>query len=338
MRTFILPLLLTVSLTSPSFAFERGEVILKTAVEDQQGNGSWEVYGGLADWAYLGRVDGVPLIFKTVPFNGDGDILAPASSQVFFNLFGTINLWNGELQRYTEPGLGYSELFHDDAELGEIAPMRNGHFLLAERSSPRDRGVKLIEFDLRGVVAEYPLPGVVDAVKDRVLGAQHIELLADQCNVLYSLGDDDPNGYHVRRYNLCTRQAGEDFGTPVAGQHAGTIRQLPDGDVLVSTRVAIFRYSAQGSVARVYPIEGITHIALSPEGDAVWASGVQEEKAKLYLLDLKEAVPAAKAYGVGNPGSQSIDHDVEIADLSVVGEWRASAAPSNGRVRALRPH
>ncbi|MBV9492775.1 MAG: hypothetical protein JOZ54_00910 [Acidobacteria bacterium] len=338
MRNFILPLLLTVSLTSPLLAFERGEVILKTAVEDAQGNGTWEVYGGFEDWSYLGRIDAVALIFKPVPFNGDGDILAPAPNQVFFDLFGTIHFWNGELQRTTQPGLGYSELFHDDAQLGEMAPMRNGHFLLAERSSTRDRGVKLIELDLNGIVAEYPLPGVVDAAKDRVLGAQHLDLLADQCTVLYSLGDDDPDGYHVRRYNLCTRQAEADFGAPVAGQQAGTIRQLPDGDVLVSTAVAIFRYSPQGSVARVYPIEGITHIALSPEGDAVWASGVTEEKAKLFLLDLKDAIPRAKAYGVGNPGSQSIYHDVAIADLSVVDEWRASAAPSNGRVRALRPH
>jgi hypothetical protein len=45
---------------------------------------------------------------------------------------------------------------------------------------------------------------------------------------------------------------------------------------------------------------------------------------------------AAVSVSLGNPGSQSSVVPLEVSDLVVVDEWRASAIPLNGRVRSAR--
>src|SRR5204862_452166 len=130
---------------------------------------------------------------------------------VLFHDGHTLSVWNGT-QR---------DIFHDDAHLGEIAPLRGGRFLVAERS-----GAKLIEFDLRRRIADFDLPD----------GALHVEALANNCTVLYSTGADA----RVRRANICGGAAGPDFASLPAGNVAGAIRQMPGGDVLVAGGDAVF--------------------------------------------------------------------------------------------------
>src|SRR5207248_6897460 len=120
-----------------------------------------------------------------------------------------ISFWDGTLLTFQMPGKAYRDIFSDDVELGEIAPARFGHFLVAERSADRARGARLIEFTLQGRLADHVFPEVLDA-NGRALGARHIELLADGCTLLYTNGSDDANGNRVRRMDICTDTAETD--------------------------------------------------------------------------------------------------------------------------------
>ena len=189
-------LILAALVTAPLAAFERGEVYF-----DVTGTGLWVYRSG---WPYAVGV-GVPLIYKTVPFAGAGHFLVPAPDRILFTLDRTVSVWDGVARYYNEPGKGYDDIFPAGTDLGEIAPSRAGRYLVAERWNDRGRGAKLIEFDLHGRVEEYRFPELI--ANDRALGAMHIELLADHCTVLYTLGNDDPAGSRVRRLNICTNEA-----------------------------------------------------------------------------------------------------------------------------------
>lgn len=335
MRSPFVALLLAIA-AAPLFAMDRGTVLLdvRTHVPETP-KISFDFWQYRDGWPYAIQSGGEALIFKHVPLTGTGHLLVPAPDQFVFEDDGTVSTWDGVEHRFTEPGLGYTEIFHDEAFLGEIAPMRSGNFLIAESWNERAHGAKLIEFNLHGIVAEYPFPEVVDVANNSVLGAEHIELLADQCTVLYTTGEDDPAGNRVRRLNICTRQPQPDFAALPAGRYAGAIRQLPNGDVLVANGAAVLRFSPQGSLLRTYPLEGVTHIALTADGAAFWAAGVELDVAKLVRLDLDGSATAAR---LGNPASESLYAPLEINDLVVVGEWRAGSPALNRRVRAVRPH
>lgn len=291
----------------------------------------WQYHDG---WSYA-VLTGQLLIYKTVPLSGDGQLFVPAPDQYLFESGGTVSMWDGVERVFTDPGPGYTDIFHDDAYLGEIAPMRNGNFLIPELQSPRALGAKLIEFNLHGIVAEYPFPEVIDVAHDRAIGARHIELLADQCTLLYTTGDEDPSGNRVRRLNICRRQQEPDFAPLLPGQYAGAIRQLPGGDLLVANGTAILRFSAQGVLVRTYPLNGVTHIALTPDGGAVWAAGAKDDAAKFVRLELNGDQKPAR---LGNPGFSSAYAPLAVDDLVVIGEWRAASPALNRRVRAVRPH
>lgn len=312
-------LILTIVLTCPLAAFENGEVYLDTRTD------LW-VYR--ADWSYAVGGGAFPLIDKFVPFAGPGHFLAPAPNRIVFHDGRAVSAWDGVLRLFNEPGKGYDDLFTADTELTEIAPGRAGRYLVAERWNDRQLGAKLIEFDLRGRVAEYRFPDVI--VGDRALGAMHIELLADQCTVLYTLGSDDPAGNRVRRFNICTNEAQTDFASLVAGQYAGAIRQLPNGEVLVANGDAVLRFTPQGSLVRSYQVAQVTHLALSADGRSFWTAGVDLDHADLRAFD---ADGSSRAITIGNPGMQSLTVPVDVSDLVVVGEWRAAVTQ---RARAFR--
>jgi hypothetical protein len=294
MRSRFVALLLVIA-AAPLFAMDRGTVLLdvRTTIPETP-RISYDFWQYRDGWPYALDSGGEALIYKHVPLSGSGHLLVPAPDQFVFEDDGTVSMWDGVQRVFTEPGVGYTEIFHDDAFFGEIAPMRSGNFLIAESWNERAHGAKLIEFNLHGVVAEYPFPELVDVANSRVLGAEHVELLADQCTVLYTNGSDDPAGNRVRRLNICTRQPEPDFATLLAGPYAGAIRQLPDGDVLVANGAAILRFSPAGSLLRTYPLEGATHIALTPDGSAFWAAGVELDIAKLVHLDPEGSASAVR--------------------------------------------
>lgn len=311
-------------------AFIRGEVYFETPHRyrggDVTGADLW-ITG--PDWSYAGLGGGSLLIHKHVPIVGPGRFLVPAHDRLLFVHERTVSVWDGIPTYYELPGKGYDEIFTHDAELSEITPSRAGRYLVAERWNDRARGAKLIEFDLHGRVAEYRFPEVI--VGDRALGAMHIELLADRCTLLYTLGNDDPAGNRVRRLNICTNEAQSDFASLFPRQYAGAIRQLPSGDVLVANGNAILRFNSSGSLERGYHFPGVTHLALSTDGLTFWAGGGYLDQAELrhFAWDGN-----SRTMPLGNPGMTSAYTPVSASDLAVVGEWRAAV---ERRVRIARP-
>lgn len=313
---------LALLLAAPLAAFERGYVLLENRAHapslhlPADRHELWAYAGG---WRYAVHAGGAPLIYKLVPYSGPGRFLMPAPDRILFHHQRVVSFWDGVPRLYNEAGKGYTEIFAEETELGEIAPMRSGNFLVPQRWNDRERGAKLIEFNVRGRVAEYAFPEVIDPATNRALGATHIELLADQCTVLYTLGN------RVARLNICTGQAQTDFATLVAGEHAGSIRQLPNGDVLVANGSAILQFTSAGSLRRTYSFPGVTHLALTADGKAFWAGGVFLGKAELRRFDPEQSVQ------LGNDGMQTLMVPLETTDLVVVGEWRASNAQVKSR-------
>lgn len=299
--------LLALLLSTPLFAHEPGNVLFADRAQSLLYGGStqelWVEFGG--DYAvYAG---GLALIFKPVPYGVSGRFLIPKKDHYVFHHDREVAFWDGRYRAWVSPEPAYTSIFRATTDLGEIAPMRSGNFLVPERS-----GSKLFEFNPRGVVTEYAFPG-----------ATHIELLADQCTLLYTRGENDAA---VHRFNICTRQSLSDFAALQPGQYAGMIRQLPNGDVLVANGNAVLHFTQGGSQLRSYPLPNVTHIALTPDASSFWAGGVYENAGELRRVELQSPFLTRGPVPLGNPGMQSIYVQVEATDLVVVGEWRASAA------------
>ena len=296
----------------PLAAFNRGDVYFEHRsffpIDNTNSYESWQFDPA---WSYAIGADAWPLIYKEVPLFGPGHFVIPASNQILFHRDRTVSVWDGVYRVFTEPGKGYTEIFRDDAELGEIAPMRSGHFLVPEGSMA---GAKLIEFTLNGRVREIAFPNGI--------GAEHIELLGDQCTLLYGVAN------RVARMNICTGAALSDFATLSAP--AGAIRQLPSRDVVVADGSAVLQFTADGALLRSYPFAGVTHVALTPDGSAFWAAAVVAGKAELRRYD-----GGTRDVPIGNPGMSDGFVPTAVDDLVVVGEWRAAALPKP-RSRAAR--
>jgi hypothetical protein len=301
-------------LALPLAAFERAEVYFDhTATGPFTPGTFYEAWAFAPSWSYAVATGGNLLIYKSVPVFGPGHFYIAAPNQVVFHSGGTVSWWDGVPRLFSEPGKGYADIFHDDAPLGEIAPMRNGDYLVPEQSTS---GAKLIEFNLQGRVAEVAFPNGA--------GAEHIELLGDQCTLLYGIGN------RIARMNLCTGAALSDFAALAADQTVGSIRQLPNGDVLVAGGSAIVQFSAGGAMLRAYPFDGVTRIALLPDGNGFYAAGVSGGKPVLRVYGDGREIP------VGNPGMNDSSTAQAADDLVVVGEWRAAAQPLRLRLRTVR--
>ena len=322
MRRHLLAVLVLLS-AAPLAAFNRGEVYFEHRSSlPGSSRVSFEPWVFDPQWDYA-VATATPLIYKIVPMFGAGHFFIQARSvgsfaprpdviEVVFHSGGTVSVWDGVNHIFTEPGLGYTELFHDYAELGEIAPMRSGNFLVPENAA----FAKLIEFNVQGRVAEIPFPNGI--------GAEHIELLGDQCTLLYGVAN------RVARMNICTGPAMTDFATLAAGETAGSIRALPGGDVLVASGNAIVQFTAGGALLRMYPFAGVTHIALTPDASGFYAAGVSAGKATLRFYGAPREIP------IGNPGMTDAYVPQRADDLVVVGEWRAATAVTLGRLRVVR--
>ena len=324
-----------VILSAPAAAAERGSVWLELHSDVRVPIPWYDV------WLYhMGQPYAVGIgwigIAKVVPFTGSGHFLIPAPDRYVFHYEQTVAFWDGVVHMMWEEGKGYTDVFRHDTELGEIAAMRSGNFLVAERWNDPAHGAKLIEFNLHGRVAEYLFPEVLDVANHRALGAMHIELLADQCTVLYTLGNDDPASNRVRRLNICTRQPQNDFASLLPGEYAGSIRQLPNGDVLVANGSVVLQFTANGSLVRSYQFPGVTHLALSTDGRTFWAAGVNLAHTDLrqFGVNMPDANPPSLP--LGNPEMRTLIVPLEVNDLVVIGEWRAATAPMKVRPRAVR--
>jgi hypothetical protein len=314
-------------------ALTPGEVFLRDRTTSPTFGGTsdlWIYSGG----RYAGFAGGVALIYQVHPWDGAEHLLLRAPNLVLIEKQRTVSLWDAVERYYSDPETGVRQLVTSDTDLGEIAPARSGNFLVPERWAAPDVGAKLIEFNLGGRVAEYPLPKIPDPAHNRVLGATHIELLGDGCTLLYTLGNDDPNGGRVRRFNLCTRAAEPDFVVLPAGDYAGALRQLPTGDVIVANGSAVRQYTPQGLPVRQYAFNGVTHLALTPDGHAFYAAAADHKKGDFRLYQVDAANDPPQSIQLGNDAMQSPFVVAEIIELAVVDEWRAAQVPV--RTRAVR--
>ena len=301
MRTRVLAVLVLLSIIALSAAaLDRGNVVLKIRSTVPPANTP------VSDlWLYAGGTYAVALgelPEESIPWMGADHFLMPSPNAVFFHDGHMLSIWDGAQKR---------DLLRDDAHLGEIAPLRGGRFLVAEQS-----GVKLIEFDLLGRLAHFDLPA----------GALHIETLANDCAVLYSTGTDA----RVRRVNICSGAVEADFAALPDDNVAGAIRQLPGGDVLVAGGSAVFHFTSAGALLRTYPMSGVTHIALAPDGATFWAAGVDGMSG--YLRHVDPRASSSESIPLGNPGMQTIEVPQDVQELVVIGEWRAAAQTLRGRV------
>jgi hypothetical protein len=290
-------------------------------------------------WVYAGGdytlAIGTPLIYQSLPIFGASRFLLPASNTSIYEKGRTVSVWDGSTHFYGDLETGTRDLLTASSDLGDIAPARFGHYLVAEQWNTPDVGAKLIEFDFGGVVAEYRLPTIFNAAHDRVLGANHIEALSDGCSVLYTLGLDDPNPGRVHRFNLCTGAAEADFFVPTSTlEYAGSVRQLPNGNVLVATGKSVRELKLDGVPAYEWAFENVTHLALTPDGHGFYAAGVNQQKEDFRFYNLDSRGDPPKTIAIGNPGMQSLFVPDEILELEVVGEWRAAVVPM--RTRAVR--
>jgi hypothetical protein len=317
---FSLAILLAVPLAAD---YRAGLAFLKTS-------NLWAYDGG----RYATLSGGVPTLYQLIPFpSGTGSFLIRTPNLVMYEHGTTISTWDALERFFNDPETGIRDIFTADTELGEIAPLRSGNFLVAERWNTREAGAKLIEFNLNGKVTEYLLPTVIDAGKNRALGAAHIEVLADGCTVLYGLGNDHPAGARVHRYNLCTRTAEADFADLFPGKYAGAIRQAATGDIFIANGTAVKQFSSQGQQLHDYAFAGVTHLALTTDGRAFYAAGVNQTKAVLRLYQADDPT-TPMSIQLGNDGAQGVFVDVSVNDLVVVSEWRAARPIS--RIRAVR--
>ncbi len=163
----LVSLLLLALLSTPLFALDRGNVLLDDRAK-VNGSPTHELWLDFGARYTVGA--GFPLIDKFIPLAGPGHLFAASPALILFHDGHTMSAWDGAEHRFDEPGKGYTDIFTHDAELTEIAPMRSGQFLVA------DRRARLIQFDLKGRTNAWQLPAAI--------GAEHIELLSDQCTVL----------------------------------------------------------------------------------------------------------------------------------------------------------
>jgi hypothetical protein len=335
MRLRLSSLLFAILLAAPlGAAFVPGTVFIQnTATNSSLGLNSREMWVYSPGDSYaLGT--GTPLIYQMSPL-GEGPFLIRTPNAAIFERSRIISVWDGIERYYGDPVTGIQDILSSDVDLAEIAPARSGNFVVAEQWNTPEVGAKLVEFNLGGAVAEYNLPTIADVAHNRVLGAHHIEVLGDGCTVLYTLGHDDPNPGRVHRFNICTGAAESDFWVPtVSTEYAGSLRQIPNGDVLVAFGTGIRELTLQGVPVHEWAFAGVTHLALTPDGHAFYAAGLDHQKAdfRLYQLDTPSDPP--QLIPLGNPEMQSLLSPAEILELVVVGEWRAVGVTA--RTRAVR--
>jgi len=296
-------------------------------------NDLWVYFGG----DYTLAAGATALIYQPSPIAGAARFLIPAPNVLIYEKGRTVSVWDGSTHFYGEPETGTRDLLTADSDITEIAPARFGHYLVAEQWNTPDVGAKLIEFDFGGVVAEHRLPTIFNAAHDRVLGANHIEELSDGCTVLYTVGPDDPNPGRVHRFNLCTGAAEADFMIPTSTlEYAGSVRQLPNGNVLVATGKSVRELKLDGVPAYEWAFESVTHLALTPDGHGFYAAGVNQQKEDFRLYNLDSRGDPPKTIAMGNPEMKSLYVPDRVLELEVVSEWRAAVVPM--RTRSVRHH
>jgi hypothetical protein len=239
------------------------------------------------------------------------------------------------------PGLGSSNI-HLSLKFnsgGEILRTRSGDLFIAElyRFGAKPR---IVRFTPAGDVlwiyeiADAPLISTFFGMQ--YAGVAHMELLADQCTLLWT--PNTGTRYQVHTLDICSGRAKGDFLNATWQfesdiEQIGSIRALPNGDVLIATQKDVRRFDRTGKKVATYqtPEAWIrdprieTLMALTPDASGVWIG----RNNLFHRIDFASPSSPAAAF---TPG-----YSAEFFALGVAGEWRAAQqpAPANKR-RSVR--
>lgn len=200
---------------------------------------------------------------------------------------------------------------------GEIVPMRSGDFLVAESGSVHTKP-RIVQIDSAGrIVREGSLIHVPNPFGNSSwwLGVAHMELLADQCTIVWNTGDGGLSGLRgealrVRRFDICRGTALPDLFTLPFDAEPGSLRQLPDGDLLIAAGSNVRRYDLRGTLRATYSVQA-TVLALTPDASGFWAVHTHE----VHRVDFASPDLIAVRFTTEHLGGLGI---------AVVGEWRAA--------------
>lgn len=200
-------------------------------------------------------------------------------------------------------------------ELSEVVTNRAGELFVAETvSRARHLPARLVRFSAAGeVLRVYSLELLPrGSSAGYSAGPAHMELLADQCTLVYTLGDDLFDARRVMRFDVCTGLPMPDLLALVPRfRVGGSVRQLPNGDILVATGRDVRRFDSSGTLVLVYRVPAF-RIALTPDANGFWFAD------NFFLQRIDFADPAEIAERVALPPLGN------VRALSVVGEWRAA--------------
>lgn len=198
---------------------------------------------------------------------------------------------------------------------GEIVPMRSGDLLVAETATVHTRP-RIVQIDPAGrIVRDRTLTDVPMEGMATFYGVAHMELLSDQCTVVWNSTDLGflrlrTESVRVRRYDICTGTTLPDLFSLPWDSEPGSLRQLPGGDLLIASGNDVRRYALDGTLRATYPIPAQA-VALTPDATGFWASN------RYYVYRVDFASPQLIAAQFPIEGRLGLG-------IAVVGEWRAS--------------
>lgn len=202
-------------------------------------------------------------------------------------------------------------------DLGEIVAMRSGELLVAERNG-RSAGhpPRLLRFNASGeVLRVYELELIRRGnYYTWSAGPAHMELLSDQCTLVYTLGFD-PDRRRLMRYDVCAGRTMPDLFALPSSYYSGAIRQLPSGDLLIATYGDVRRFGSDGTLRETYPVPAV-RLALTADAGGFWAADYWT----LHRVDFVR--PALIAERIALPLFRGFAPEVRA--LAVVDEWRAA--------------
>jgi len=309
--------------------FERGDVVVQSSASSPFGP-PYPDYADLSVADSFGQEKAIDGRFELPPFAG-GLLFLDQQRALYVGPLG-VTSWTD--------GISVRSVFLGPLNLhatGEILQMRSGDLITAERY--RLGGLpRIVRFNSSGdVLWVYELTGApprawyFGSEPNSFVGAEHFDVLRDQCTLLWTPGPSAARngGIRVRVFDICTGRAASDFTTlPPEIEQLGAIRALPNGDVLIATPVDIRRFNAAGQQVAEYraPVlfgrlmsSAPTFLALTPDASGFWAAvGDAVQRIDFASPDL-----IAARFRMDSGGTINL--------LAVVGEWRASLATPRRR-------
>ncbi len=308
-------------------AFERGDVVVQMS-----STMGWEPYTQFAEIHVLdpnGVRKEADRRFSPPPY-ASGFLIPDARRAFFASRALGVTLWRDGSNGLARPVNGLNL-----QDPGQVLQTRSGDLLVAERRRAGGKP-RLVRFTAAGDllwIYELPDPPLARPNESNsYLGAQHMELLGDQCTLLWATS----SSRRVRVFNVCTGEAAHDLMTmPSDVDQIGSIRKLPNGDLLIGAdriwpaKSVVRRFDAAGNHVASHSelpsgFGGETLLALTPEGTGFWV-------AKDFVI---------QRIDFDSPGSAIVSTEIRgnyLNALGVVGEWRA-ATHTAPRRRAVVAH